>query len=509
MGIPQFLISVCNQFFKTSPRRRSGRTVSRMASHSQIEGLEDRIVLYAVSGNAWPEPQVVTIGFVPDGTNLGGVTSDLNDVFDSNPYLPNWQGEILRAAQVWSQATNINFVLIDDNGAASGSGDYQQGDPDMADIRIGGFDMGGSVLASAYMPPDVNNYSIAGDFNFNTAMSFSEGYGYDLFTIATHEFGHALGLNHTSATSAAQMWPVYNGVKPNLAADDIAGIRNIYSNDNARSNDGYETAGGNNTINDAKNISGDLVRSKKWAIIPDLDITSTSDVDFYKVNMPAWAGSTMVATVQSSGLSLLTPKLTIYDKDKTTILGTVTGTGLTGSSISLSIGGVTGTDIFYLKVEGANSTPFGMGAYGITLDVGADTPPVLPLPDTMLVNGDPIQSGGGEAIEATPDVFAETDLEAPEAPTIGKGGLAILVGKAEAGSTVTVTENSSVVGSTTADADGKWSLSLTGKVSAGAHRLKATATDAAGNVSGESSEIDVLVPLLKRSGRGTGGSKRS
>ena len=35
------------------------------------------MVLYSATGNAWMNPEIITISFVPDGTNLGGVTSNL------------------------------------------------------------------------------------------------------------------------------------------------------------------------------------------------------------------------------------------------------------------------------------------------------------------------------------------------------------------------------------------------------------------------------------------------
>lgn len=49
----------------------------------QIEPLESRVVPYSTSGNAWPNPQLITLSFVPDGTNLGGVTSNLFSSFNA------------------------------------------------------------------------------------------------------------------------------------------------------------------------------------------------------------------------------------------------------------------------------------------------------------------------------------------------------------------------------------------------------------------------------------------
>lgn len=49
----------------------------------------------------------------------------------------------------------------------------------------------------------------------------------DLESVALHEIGHSLGLNHTTVANSV-MLAVYNGSRRGLGADDIAGIRSIY-----------------------------------------------------------------------------------------------------------------------------------------------------------------------------------------------------------------------------------------------------------------------------------------
>jgi hypothetical protein len=400
-----------------------------------LEALESRLVAYAASSNAWPAPQLITIGFVPDGTSLGsGYTSNLFATFNAKfGSASAWENQILKAAQQWAQQTNVNFAVVGDNGTAIGGGQYQQGDPAMADIRIGGYNFGTTALAQAYMPPPVNNTSYAGDVQLNTGKSFGipgVSGSYDLFTVAMHEIGHALGLYH-SATYSAAMYASYTAAKTGLASDDISGIRSIYSGGAARTADSFDATAGNTSFATAADLTSRLDPTYLDAMMNSLDITTAGMTRFYAVTAPSqttssttpqspttdgtsattqMAGSTsssqlsgsLTVQVQSSGFSLLAPKVTVYAADQVTVLGTGSVTGYGGGTVTVNVTGVSPGQVFYIAVQGCDSTASGTGAFALGLNFGTSPMPAATPPNTQLLDGSVPSIGGGQAIVLNP-----------------------------------------------------------------------------------------------------------
>nr|BAH13895.1 unnamed protein product [Homo sapiens]BAH14516.1 unnamed protein product [Homo sapiens] len=66
------------------------------------------------------------------------------------------------------------------------------------------------------------------NFDSDKKWGFCPDQGYSLFLVAAHEFGHALGLDHSSVPEAL-MYPMYRFTEgPPLHKDDVNGIRHLY-----------------------------------------------------------------------------------------------------------------------------------------------------------------------------------------------------------------------------------------------------------------------------------------
>ncbi len=495
--------------------KRSSKHRSRRGLTPAFEGLESRLVLYSASGNAWPNPEVIRISFMPDGTELGGgYTSNLNASFNGNSSLDGkWQNVILEAAQEWAQQTNINFIVVPDDGAPEGSGPDEQGYSGFGDIRIGGYNFGDSTLALTYQPPPANNFSVAGDMMFNTGQTYNLSSTYDLFTVAMHEFGHALGLNE-SGVSNAVMYGTYTGVKTGLATDDIDGIRAIYSANEPRTADAYNTGGASNgTLSTAAAInsgtgasttataSASASANSMTVLVPNLGINTAGQLEYFSFKAPSGTGSTLELDVQSSGLSLLEPEVTLYSSNGSTVLASAVGSGETGSTLTLSVSGVTAGEQFYVKVQGATTTQMGTGRYALGLSFNGATPPTQASPVIQEPNGDPETASGGQADNSMgyniggPAIVGITpDNGVSKSDGITNNGSFSVYGTAPPGNVVTIYRDGFEVGRTVSPATGNWTFDETSTdLGAGTYQFTAGGTDPAGYTTPPSSPYVVVI----------------
>ena len=137
---------------------------------------------------------------------------------------------IEQAFALWEAETPLSFRRVAISASPDivirfASGNHGDGSP---------FDGPGGVLAHAFFPPVAGNspVPIHGDAHFDDAERWTitippPSGNFDLVTVAAHEFGHSLGLGHSSVAGAL-MAPFYGGPHRFLHSDDKNGIRAIY-----------------------------------------------------------------------------------------------------------------------------------------------------------------------------------------------------------------------------------------------------------------------------------------
>ncbi|XP_077321170.1 matrix metalloproteinase-18-like isoform X3 [Lithobates pipiens] len=138
--------------------------------------------------------------------------------------------ELLKALKVWEAVTPLKFVEVNVNQTADidiffVSGLHNDGEKNA-------FDGPGRVLGHAFMPPfSKSKKSIDGDLHLDNdeKWTINEKKGVNLLQAAAHEFGHSLGLDHSTITGAL-MAPTYKGYKTSfqLHPDDIEAIQALY-----------------------------------------------------------------------------------------------------------------------------------------------------------------------------------------------------------------------------------------------------------------------------------------
>jgi len=163
---------------------------------------------YVIQGNSWNH-RILTYWFSNGTADITGTEE---------------RTAVRTALDLWQNQTDIKFLEVCDSVHADiifrwGQKNHGCGFP---------FDNTDGVLAHAFAPPP--NGNLAGDVHFDdietwtTATRSGPSQPIDLITIAAHEIGHALGLQHSSV-STALMNAYYSGSHKYLDQDDNKGKR--------------------------------------------------------------------------------------------------------------------------------------------------------------------------------------------------------------------------------------------------------------------------------------------
>ncbi len=198
-----YVFPASKELIRGTPVRGCGGALTREGPVAQV---------VAIVNQGWsPATGVANVQYA-----FGNITQQLpTDAVES---------EIVRAFNEWSKYVQVTFSPTSDPTADQtiavlfASGAHGDGYP---------FTGPGGVLAHTFYPVPTNPEPIAGDMHFNNDETWNIGADVDVFSIALHETGHALGLGHSDNPSDV-MYPYYS-MHTTLNQGDIAAIQQFYA----------------------------------------------------------------------------------------------------------------------------------------------------------------------------------------------------------------------------------------------------------------------------------------
>ncbi|KMN34425.1 sulfurtransferase [Chromobacterium sp. LK1] len=173
---------------------------------------------------------------------------------------------------------------------------------------------------------------------------------------------------------------------------------------------------------------------------------------------------------------------------------TVTGTAIANSTVRIYVDGV--------LIDSVTADGSGAWSYSFVSSLSSGAHAI-----TAVVSSGGVSSGQSGAFNVVIDNSAPaapsgvalstaTDTGSNHGDGITSNNQPTVTGTAEANSTVTVYVDGTAVGTATADGSGAWSYNITTPLSDGNHSIRTTATDLAGNASGQSTAYIITVDTV-------------
>ena len=278
--------------------------------------------------------------------------------------------EVERGLNEWTKYVQITFTRSNSTGLNRSidikwaSGAHGDNSP---------FDGPSGVLAHGFFPaPLPNAETIAGDLHFDEAETWSLTGDLHQFSVALHEAGHSIGLDHLTDPNSV-MYPTYHGVLTGLTQTDIDAIQSLYAS---------VTAGGNNTFTiqnlGAGTLAVNSISSNRnfltatgypttpFNLAPNASQSVTVNVDWNLVGATTQTGTIAVASNDPDETSVGVLVTAIPSQTTPSITVTAPAAGATwnvGSSqiVTWSSSNVTGSVNIKLSTDGGATFPITLG----------------------------------------------------------------------------------------------------------------------------------------------------
>lgn len=452
-----------------------------------------------VTGNAEPGSTVTVTD--SKGVVLGTGTADVNGDFDVTPLTPaqlNGQPLLVTAADAAHNTSPSATVVAQDHTAPDAPTNLHVNEE--GTVVTGSAEPGSTVKVTNANNVELGSGTAGGDGTFTVSITPPQTNGEILGVSATDNAGNLGPKAPVDAPdTTAPLVPVITHV-----IDDIANHTGDLTSGNTTNDSKPELQGTAEEGTTVKIYDNGLLLGSTtagaggvWSFIPttalsqgshNLTVTAT---DAGNNTSPAASFNVVVDTIAPQA-----PTITLINDDAATVTGpvlnngstndqtpTISGTGEPGSILTL----LDGTQpLIKLTVDSSGTWSY--------------TPALLPVGShTFTVVA---EDAAGNVTSPSAGFTINVDITPPATPVINsvqddigtvKGELAQddatddtrpqVSGTGDVGSTITLYDDKTPVGSMTIGPDGKWSITPTQPLSEGQHTLNAIATDAAGNAS--------------------------